>query len=953
MDNKVAATTIDRAKADIADTIGKYVELKKKGTEYTACCPFHKEKTPSFSVMPDKNAYYCFGCGAGGDAIDFVVAFENISFREAVKRIVGDLPVGAAAAEPRQSVKKEEEPEWRPVTPVPADLKPQPMDILNRKIDGTWHKIEATSRFAYRDAAGELIGYTYRFNLPGGGKDVMPQSWCVNTKTGEMQWRWLSFGKPRPLYGLDKLAAHPGAQVMVVEGEKTADAAQALYEAAGISRDKLVTVAWPGGGKAVKFTDWSALAGRAVALWPDADQQDYPDNHALAGQRVPFLEQPGTVCMLDIASRIEASAKTVKIILPPADVPCGWDLADEQPAGFNLLGHTKASALLLAEFRERFQPVQTEEAETAMPWDDIPAEAYAGESADDGDDEPAAPSKAKVETTGEHDDDELSNNGYFTILGYDGGTYFFFQHEKRQILECSKGDFSDTGLMELAPINWWEESFPSKTGFDKKCAVNWIFRTANARGIYDPTRVRGRGAWLDKGRSVFHLGAYLIVDGNVEQITKIKSGYVYPMARRMPDPADQPMSDEEGSWLIGVAELARWTMPGSAALFAGFAMLAPICGALSWRSHIWLTGGPGSGKSTLQNKFLASLLRNISIYAQGNSTEAGIRQELKADAIPVLIDEAESNNEGDKKRIENIISLIRQASSGSQAKTLKGTATGDGQSYHIQSMFCLASINVNLPGKADIDRLTKLVLRAPVQGAKDDWAKLESELNKIEQDEHISSRLLARALTMMPVIVEAVRVFRAAAAKHFGTQRDGDQFGTLLAGCWCLQKSTVPTEADAMVLIKGYDWHEHVEDNDQDDASKAVEALLSAKLRTNSLSGSIIDFTVYELIRETSPMHRHNLVDHQVADDTLRRHGIRVEMAAGEVWFGTSVSNLIRLVKDMSFVTDLRGQLLRVKGAKRISTKKFNGHDSKCVGIPLTPILGEEKEVGQTDDLPI
>jgi putative DNA primase/helicase len=69
---------------------------------------------------------------------------------------------------------------------------------------------------------------------------------------------------PRPFYGLDRLAARPSAPVLVVEGEKAADAAATLFP-------EYVTVTWPGGGKAVGKAEWRALAGRAVAAWPDND----------------------------------------------------------------------------------------------------------------------------------------------------------------------------------------------------------------------------------------------------------------------------------------------------------------------------------------------------------------------------------------------------------------------------------------------------------------------------------------------------------------------------------------------------------------------------------------------------------------------------------------------------------------------------------------------------------
>ncbi len=964
MDNrKIPADTIDKAKSDIVATVSKYIELKKKGTEFTACCPFHKEKTPSFSVMPDKGAYYCFGCGAGGDAVDFVMAYENVNFRDAVQRIVGDLPAGDAVPAQRQTAKKQEEPEWVPVVPVPADTKLRPMDIFNRPKGDGWEKLTASKRWEYRDANGDLIGLVCRFELPGGGKDVLPQSFCVNTQTGEMRWRWLSFSKPRPLYGLDKLAKHPLAQVIIVEGEKTADAAQALYEAAGISRDKLVVVSWPGGGKAARFVDLAPLQGRSVALWPDADLKPYPETHPRVGELMPFMEQPGTATMVSLGQQLLSIAKGVKFITPPDGVPDGWDLADEFPEGFALLVHTKAAALPMDEFLAKHAAAQAQAApEEVMPWDEQPeqeAEELAmavGAPVTVAAAAPAKPTLALVQDGGadEHDDDELVNNGYFTILGYDGDDYYFFHHEKRQVLSRTARAFGDTGLIELAPINWWEEYFPgTTTSMDKKAAINWIFRTANSRGIYDPTRVRGRGAWRDKGRHVYHHGAYLTVDGMPTDITKIKSGYVYPMARRMPEPSDNQLTDEEGANLIRIAKMVRWTMPASAALMAGWCILAPICGALPWRPHIWITGGPGSGKTTVQNKFCAALVRGIGVYAQGDSTEPGIRQKLKADALPVLIDEAESNNERDKQRMENIIGLIRKTSSESQAETLKGTATGDSQNFHIRSMFCLSSINTNMPTKADIDRLTRLVIKTPDKSnpaaSEAHWAKLEAELNAIDEDGDLPSRLLARALNMLPVIIENIKTFRKVAANHFGTAREGDQFGTLLAGCWSLMYSVPATEFDAMNMIGQYDFKEHVEDNDQDDATKALEALLGAKLRV----GTTGEWSVYELIREASPDHSHTLVERQVADDTLRRHGIRVELSKGEVWFGTSVNSLMQLVEKMSFVTDLRGQLLRVPGATRVSSKKFNGANSKCVSIPLKPLLQDDVKEGTTNELPI
>ena len=74
-----------RSRNDIVDVISGYVRLQKKGSTYFGLCPFHNEKTPSFSVSPNKQMYYCFGCGAGGNVITFIMQYENYTFHEALE----------------------------------------------------------------------------------------------------------------------------------------------------------------------------------------------------------------------------------------------------------------------------------------------------------------------------------------------------------------------------------------------------------------------------------------------------------------------------------------------------------------------------------------------------------------------------------------------------------------------------------------------------------------------------------------------------------------------------------------------------------------------------------------------------------------------------------------------------------------------------------------------------
>src|ERR1700736_5137558 len=102
-----AGSTAERVKqqADIVRVVGEYVRLKKAGKDFSGLCPFHQEKTPSFTVSPIKQIFYCFGCGKGGDVFNFVREMEKCDFVEAL-RIVAEKS-GIAVPRPRESSPEE------------------------------------------------------------------------------------------------------------------------------------------------------------------------------------------------------------------------------------------------------------------------------------------------------------------------------------------------------------------------------------------------------------------------------------------------------------------------------------------------------------------------------------------------------------------------------------------------------------------------------------------------------------------------------------------------------------------------------------------------------------------------------------------------------------------------------------------------------------------------------
>jgi len=221
---------------------------------------------------------------------------------------------------------------WTDAGPWPVDGPRAPTaHVVRGKPAQSW---------VYRNAAGDVLGYVHRFVTSSGGKEVLPCVWSKHPTKG-LAWRWRAFSEPRPLYGLPELAAAPdNALVLVVEGEKCADAAR---EALG--RWPMIT--WPGGCKAYRKADWSPLAGRKVILWPDADAK--ADK---AGVQLPAHKQPGMAAMVGIGRLLEELGCAVRVVrIPePGTVKDGWDVAD-------LVAQAGADAP--AAVRERVQQLMT------------------------------------------------------------------------------------------------------------------------------------------------------------------------------------------------------------------------------------------------------------------------------------------------------------------------------------------------------------------------------------------------------------------------------------------------------------------------------------------------------------------------------------------------------------------------------------------------------------------
>lgn len=295
------------------------------GDEYKALNPTRSDgRKGSFSINAKTGVWSDFAVGeSGGDLIALHAYLFGLQMAQSAKEIaemVGiDLGVGkVGSVQTNITPEKPERTAWVPIMPVPDDAGPYPVAHLVRGIP---ERI-----YVYRDSAGKVLGVIYRFVTSDGGKEILPCCFAEHPVSGKREWRWMGFPTPRPLYGLDKLHENPDLPVLLVEGEKCANAAN-LFLA-----KHFVAVTWPGGSKAIDKVDWSPLHGRKVYAWADCDAKRDKE-----GDLLPEHLQPGMAAMLKIGSILGDAAVFDLVEIPkPGDKPDGWDIADAIEEGMPL-----------------------------------------------------------------------------------------------------------------------------------------------------------------------------------------------------------------------------------------------------------------------------------------------------------------------------------------------------------------------------------------------------------------------------------------------------------------------------------------------------------------------------------------------------------------------------------------------------------------------------------------
>lgn len=303
------AIPFDELKASVALSaiIGQTLQLKRAGREFTACCPFHAEKTPSFTVNDDKQMYHCFGCGAHGDVFDWL-KHRGLEAKEAAYHLGYKNGHDVTVLE------------WQQL-PVPWNA-PEP------DFAGMDHVYE------YQDPNGRRTRYIGRIDAaPDHRKRFIPFTWG-NLK-GQIGWHHRQSNPPRELYRLPDLSVDQHQPVLLVEGEKACDAAREMFP-------DHACVTWSGGSNAIHANRWDVLKDREVIIWPDNDEPGHKAARELQTILKPIAGKIQTLRVDDLPDKADAADLTT-------DDPAAWLVEHLPPV-------ERSRILSAAEFMAGFVP---------------------------------------------------------------------------------------------------------------------------------------------------------------------------------------------------------------------------------------------------------------------------------------------------------------------------------------------------------------------------------------------------------------------------------------------------------------------------------------------------------------------------------------------------------------------------------------------------------------------
>jgi len=756
---KIDASDLKPRLEDYLRACGVVIDTTKRPPVLQCPSPDHADDNPSAVFYDDSLHVYCPVCDKTWDIYDVAGLLHGIAgFVDQKKEICARLGIGD---------------DWKPDnakaagrSKKPAAAVPLPNDkarmiytreeFQKRTEKSGWGKF--VRAWKYLDAAGLVIIVDGRFET--GEKKSVISFWFdgVTLRTA---------GAPHVLYGMDRIVSEPDTPVLIVEGCKTAAAAEKI--------PGFVVVTWNGGTNRATRPDWSVLKDRVVYIYPDDDVK-----RNKGGQGRPWDKQPGYEAAIEI-KKILPHAKIVKPLPAARNVkPDGADIVE----ALEVTTPEKLAEYILTA-TEMIPPVSQEEAEQ----------------------------KIREKT---RDPENLP----FIVLGIgDDGRAAFIGRGDRMI-QVAPTSLSKSHLLAIAGEPYWQSEYGHKGKVTWDSAIDYVLQMAMFRD-FDASSVRGRGAWREKdGRICYHDGQKTIGDISPDRL------YVRRPRQNMGILGEEA-SPEIARKIAAVTTRLSFETELDHIRVLGWAILAPFAGALPWRPAALLTGESGSGKSTILDYVITPLARPLHVSG-GESTEAGVRQRIGVDACGIVIDEAETDTDRKRRNREALFSLMRMSTSDDAPIVAKGTIDGKGQSFQMRSMFMFSAISPEVDAVADDNRIFRVNLISPNSSC---WADLFTDIREVITPENCAGIRARTWNRLNLIIETAKRFSAQIQELSGRDARYSLADGMLQAAYWIVMHDrTAMNDKEFVELMYGL-YSEAPPEEKRDESVELVERLLDERVQ--------------------------------------------------------------------------------------------------------------------------
>lgn len=519
--------------------------------------------------------------------------------------------------------------------------------------------------------------------------------------------------------------------------------------------------------------------------------------------------------------------------------------------------------------------------------------------------------------------------------GYIGKKYYFFPRSTGDIEEFLYSELgSDSAYYHLAEDTFWLSFFAEPEKTSGKDIVTLfkpkLMRFCKQKGKFDPERVLSTGVWPDgRGGVVANMGDRLYIPGRgFMEHSEYESEKVYISAPKSLNIDVEALRNADAVKLRHICEGLNWRHRISGSLLAGWIYASILSGALRWRSHIFVTGGKGSGKTTVMRDIIKAILKGWSTNADGGTTGAGFRRKLGNKAQPVVSDEMETETQKQRANADDVLTLARQSSSGAEYSNAYGDIT-------VHSCFCFGGINPNIKHGADKDRITEMELvKDRSEGFRERWKAKEREIKETFTGDY-GRRLARRAIDNAGSFLANLEVFEDELSVLLGDSRSAEQFAPMIAGLYGLHSTGRITPERAREWVREQDWDFFYQEDDGSDAEKMVSHLLTAMAEF-----TVMDRTNRVAVSDLIRMARGTEVASvDAAKSSLGRYGLKVD---GD-WLvvANSKSRIGELMKDTSWTVP-KNTLSRYPGAESVGATRFaSGVVSRGIRIPLAGLLDD------------